>query len=449
MIRRPGNTRHEKVLSRKYNIIGLLIVVLPVLAFSFILYENKLFLNYSQYIILAMALVLILAGLAILRYIFDSMQMMVDFVEKADQGSDAISTAIGKDVSDLNKLSVLFTNLMERFEKSTDELNQRIVELNAIKEMTEVARETLHVDELLKLVLDKAMQAVGVKNGSVFLVDAADAEGLRFVAARPQREVDKSDSGQQDYSLIKSVVADGKPLIIQDIENDPRTQRVNDPKYGAPSFLSMPIYSHDGILAVLNLANKEKGGLFSESDERILSIMLGEIGFALENAVLHLKVKEHLSEIKEQNAKLEQEVQERLHAEENLRNVNEELQESNKNLTRAYEWMRNNRDQLKKHYFKEELGFLVDREGVIQNITERVLEMTKYSRAELIGRPFTDILDQSCQDDFMNDLRQSWLGITRNTRVVMDDQGEADRIFDATLTRFTSGDKREMLIILR
>lgn len=449
MIGRPGNRRHERILSRKFNIVGLLVVVLPVLVFSFILYQANIFLNYSQYIIIAMALVLILAGLAILRYIFDSMQMMVDFVEKADQGSDAISTAIGKDVSDLNKLSVLFSNLMERFEKSTNELNQRIVELNAIKEMTEVARETLHVDELLKLVLDKAMQAIGVKNGSVFLVDAADADGLRFVAARPEREVAQDESGERDYTLIKSVVADGKTLIIQDIENDPRTQRVNDPKYGAPSFLSMPIYSRERILAVLNLANKEKGGLFSDSDERTLSIMLGEIGFALENAVLHLKVKDQLSEIKEQNAKLEREVNERLHAEENLQNVNMELQESNKNLTRAYEWMRNNRDQLKKHYFKEELGFLVDRDGIIQNITERVLEMTRLSRAELIGGPFTDILDESCRNDFKYDLRQAWLGITRNTRVVMNDQSEADRIFEATLTRFTSGDKREMLIILR
>lgn len=449
MIPRPGNGRSKSGLTRKFNIIGLLIVILPLLAFIFIIHQSNIRLDYSHYVIFAMALLLALAGLTILRYIFDSMQMMVDFVEKADQGNDAITTAITKDVSDLNKLSVLFANLMERFEKSTDDLNQRIIELNAIKEMTEVARETLHVDELLKLVLDKAMQAVGVKNGSVFLVDAADAEGVRFVAAKPQREENPDDPGKRDYSLIKSVVADGKPLIIQDIENDPRTQKANDPKYGAPSFLSMPIYSHDRILAVLNLANKERGGLFSESDERILSIMLGEIGFALENAVLHLKVTEQLSEIKEQNAKLEQEVKDRLRADENLKRVNEELEASNKNLTRAYEWMRDNRDQLRKHYFKEELGFLVDREGVIQNITERTLEITKRSRSELIGRPFTDILEGSCHDDFKNDLRQAWLGMARNIRVAIDDQGEEDRIFDATLTRFTSEDKREILIILR
>ena len=80
----------------------------------------------------------------------------------------------------------------------------------------------------------------------------------------------------------------------------------NDPKYGAPSFISMPIYKHKQVIAVLNLANKENGGLFTDNDERILSIMLGEIGFALENVILRQEIKNHLKEIKELNSKLKQ-----------------------------------------------------------------------------------------------------------------------------------------------
>jgi GAF domain-containing protein len=80
----------------------------------------------------------------------------------------------------------------------------------------------------------------------------------------------------------------------------------NDPKYGAPSFISMPIYKNKQVIAVINLANKENGGLFTDTDERILSIMLGEIGFALENVILRQEIKTRLAEIKELNAKLKQ-----------------------------------------------------------------------------------------------------------------------------------------------
>lgn len=451
MIFNTGNGKPKNGMMRKFNIIGILIVILPILTFVYIIQHSNILLDHSQYILLAMVLLLILGGLAILRYVFDSVRMMIDLIKKADKGNDAVSAAIEKDVSDLSKISASFGNLMDRFERSTEELNQRIIELNAIKEMTEVARETLNVDELLKLVLDKAMQAVGVINGSVFLVDPAEAEGLRFVAAKPGNEnaSEEAAQGERDYSLIKSVIADGKPLIIQDIENDPRTHKTNNPKYGAPSFLSMPIYSHNRILAVLNLANKEKGGLFTDSDERILSIMLGEIGFALENSVLHLKVKEQLTEIKNQNVMLEEDVRERKLADENMRKINEELQEANQSLTKAYEWMRDSRDQLRKHYFKEEIGFLVDREGVIQSITERTLECTGKSRAELIGADFTTLLDDTCLIDFKNELRQAWMGITRNIPVEMNCLGESEKALEATLTRLTSETKREIMVILR
>ncbi len=430
---------------RKFNIIGLLVVVLPVLTIIYIFQQYNILLDYSHYILFAMALLLILAGLSILRYVFEGVQMMVEFIKKVNQGSGAIE----KDVSDLGKISVMFSNLLERFERSTDELNQRIIELNSIREMTDVAKTTLNVDELLKLVLEKAMQAVGVRNGSVYIVDASEAEGLRFIAAKPEVVRSDDEKGHEDYSLIKHVIAGGRSLIIEDIESDPRTQRPNNPKYGAPSFISMPICSNEHIIAVLNLSNKEKGGLFSESDERILSIMLGEIGFALENAVLHLKVKEQLAEITDQNSRLEQEIQERKKADERLQKVNTELQEANTNLTKAYEWMRNNRDQLRKHFFKEEIGFLVDREGVIQSITERALKYMDKSRLELIKANFIDLLDEENRKDFKDELRQAWLGITRNTQVVLTRSAEGDKTFEATLTRFTSESKREMLIILR
>ncbi|MDD5167283.1 MAG: GAF domain-containing protein [Syntrophales bacterium] len=436
-------------MNRKFNIIGLIIVILPILTFSYIIQQSNILLGYSQFLLFAMVLLLVLAGLSILRYIFDSLYLVVEFLKKAGQDGDAVSMSIGKDISDLSKISASFSSLLERFEKATDELNQRIIELNAVKELTEVARKTLHVDELLKLVLEKAMQAVGVKNGSVFLVDPAESEGIRFVAAKPEPAMDSDKQDTKDYSLIRSVISSGKSLIIRDIENDPRTLKANDPKYGAPSFLGMPIYSQERIIAVLNLANKEKGGLFSESDERILSIMLGEIGFALENAFLHLKVKDHLSEIKDQNVRLEQEIRERRDTDEKLKQANIALQESNQNLTKAYEWMRDSRDQLRKHFFKEEIGFLVDREGIIQSITERVLECTGKSRGDLILSSFLDLLDEAYREDFRNGLRQAWMGISRNIPVIILFPHESERILEATLTRLTSESKREMLIILR
>ncbi len=262
----------KKGLIGKFNIIAFVVATIPVLAIVYIVQESKLVLNGTHILLLTLALVLIAAGLLSLRRIFIT----------------------------------IFNNLLTRSKKFAAELEQCTTELNATKEMTETAKQTIHVDGLLELLMHKAMQVTAVRNGSVFLVDPAEPEGLRFVAAKPQVNIEKTDGKPRRHSFIRSVIESGKALIIQDIEHDPRTMKSNNPKYGSPSFISMPIYKHKQVVAVLNLASKENGGLFTDIDERILSIMLGEIGFALENVILRLEIKKHLADIRDLNSKLKQ-----------------------------------------------------------------------------------------------------------------------------------------------
>ena len=262
--------KSKKGLIGKFNIIAFVVAAIPVLAVVYIIQENELVLNGTHVLVLTLGLVLIVAGLLSLRRIFIT----------------------------------IFKNLLDRSRKFAAELEQCTIELNATMELTEAAKQTMHVDSLLELLMHKAMQVTTVRNGSVFLVDPAEPEGLRFVTSKPKVNLDKTDGKPRRHSFVRSVIESGKALIIQDIEHDPRTMKSNNPKYGSPSFISMPIYKHKQVIAVINLANKENGRLFTDIDERILSIMLGEIGFALESIILRQETKTHLKEIKELNSKL-------------------------------------------------------------------------------------------------------------------------------------------------
>jgi K+-sensing histidine kinase KdpD len=259
--------KSKKGLIGKFNVIAFVVAAIPVLAIVYIVQENKVVLNGTELLMLTLGLVFIVAGLLSLRRIFIT----------------------------------IFKNLLDRLKKFAVELEQCTTELNVTREMTEAAKQTHHVDDLLVLLMHTSMQVTTVRNGSIFLVDPADPEGLRFVAAKPKIDMDKTDGKPRRHSFVRSVIESGKTLIIQDIEHDPRTMKSNNPKYGAPSFISMPIYKHKQVIAVLNLANKEDGWLFTDKDERILSIMLGEIGFALENIILRREIKNHQTNIKELN----------------------------------------------------------------------------------------------------------------------------------------------------
>jgi GAF domain-containing protein len=77
-----------------------------------------------------------------------------------------------------------------------------------------------------------------------------------------------------DESLAKYVVLEKRSILIKDIQNDPRTCRSNNVKYGSPSFLSVPVVMGNEVSAVVTLAGKPTADQFDEDDERISTIML-------------------------------------------------------------------------------------------------------------------------------------------------------------------------------
>ena len=283
-------------------LLQILIFALPLLVVLYILQKQNVVLGASHLLLAAMSLVLVLAGMIMLRQIFDRFFGFVDLVEESsrDAGHDPAEQS---NTEELRRISFSFGRLMKRFEKTTEELKRRVFELFTIRDLTEVASRVLDIDDLLKELLEKALAVSGARIGSVFFWEPENRR-LRIVdhhGLAPGPE--KNAYVQINKTMLKAVIQDKKPLLITDIEKDPRTDRTNDPRYGAPSFLAMPIMARSGVIAVLSLANKADGSVFSHDDERILSILIKEIGFAVENATLHSAVETHLQELQESEEK--------------------------------------------------------------------------------------------------------------------------------------------------
>jgi hypothetical protein len=233
-----------------------------------------------------MTTLLILSGLIILRHVFEGFSSSGETTRKAAETSETVSLDIRKDVAELEEISSSFMHYMKKFEQVTEELSQKTAELKALKKLAESVGKTLDIDALLSIILDKALELKRAKMGSVFIVDHAGRQ-LRLVKTRGIEALAKNSLLRLDRSLLRHVVSERKSLIVTDIESDPRTLKENDPRYGAPSFLSMPVFAGNELIAILTLSNKESGDVFDTSDEEILSLMLTETGFALENARLH------------------------------------------------------------------------------------------------------------------------------------------------------------------
>jgi len=144
-------------------------------------------------------------------------------------------------------------------------------------------------------------------------------------------------------------------------------------------------------------------------------------------------------------------ITDRKQAEEKLSNLNRQLEEANVQLGQAYAKMKYNLDLLRKHLFKEEFAFLVDREGRICGITERVIEYMKLSRNQIIDANMTDYLPAPDRQKFVEALHNAWIGITRqaNIKLILPEEEATSQLFEIKFARLTLEGKRMLLVTLR
>lgn len=326
---KTANRGHNS-LKYRFLIISSLIFVLPVLILFYLFYQSDTVFDFLHLLILTFILLLVLAGMMAMRFIFDRVFHVADSLKKASESGKALSTNLKKDVTELDDILVSFNSLLQKFEKEADQATQRTLELSALKDIGETIIKKTDVDELLMAFLDKALSMTTAQKGSMFVIEP-DNESLRLIGSRGIEHLEKGARIKISETLLKHVISEKKPLLVQNIENDPRVQKKNDPKYGTASFLSLPISMGRGdITAVLNLSNKKTGEIFDINDENALSVMEVEIRFTLENALLQAKIEEYIKNIEERNARLEKEIAIRIQAEEAQQKLHEELVEAEK-----------------------------------------------------------------------------------------------------------------------
>jgi PAS domain S-box-containing protein len=141
-------------------------------------------------------------------------------------------------------------------------------------------------------------------------------------------------------------------------------------------------------------------------------------------------------------------ITDRKRMETDLLKLNEELRKTNADLKAAYRWMRDSRDLLKKNSYREEIAFLVDRDGRIEGLTEAAQEWSGRSRFALAGGSVLELLDHGCRESVRRALDKAWFGIILPLRVQTAAAKNPPRTIELKLTRLTCRGERRLWLVL-
>ena len=132
---------------------------------------------------------------------------------------------------------------------------------------------SLEVDELLAMVMNAAKDIVGVKNGSLLLVQDEKTYKLQFYQASGKNTGQLKDIDLPPGVGISGHVAKtGEPIISNDVAKDPRWYQGVSEKMRIPiqSMASFPLNIDKKVIGVVQFLDKVDGTVFDEKNVEVL-----------------------------------------------------------------------------------------------------------------------------------------------------------------------------------
>jgi len=221
---------------------------------------------------------------------------------KAVTAGEALEIKTDSNTSELREMVDIINalnQLTDDFRNNARQLDKFINQFATLAEISEITANVPDINELLKLVLVKAATATQASRGTIMLL-CDDNESMEVVAVEGWISEQPNQLVPVDSTLAGKVVDSGKPLLVENIDNASDLNATNKASiYASPSFLIMPLNTKTGTIGTLCLSEKSTGGPFNSHNQQFLTALLGQIGYAIENARLLKHAREMAMQLKQ------------------------------------------------------------------------------------------------------------------------------------------------------
>jgi sigma-B regulation protein RsbU (phosphoserine phosphatase) len=149
----------------------------------------------------------------------------------------------------------------------------------------------LNLDELLQKIPLLIARITKFQSFAVYLLDARGEElSIAYAVGYPEDVVWKLRV-KVGHGLVGAAVADGKPILVNDVRLDPRYVEAVP---GSAAELVVPLRRKGRVIGALNLLS-ETPGQFTDTDEALLRQFGAHVAVAIENARLFEHAREYTS----------------------------------------------------------------------------------------------------------------------------------------------------------
>jgi len=177
---------------------------------------------------------------------------------------------------------------MNNLQPQNDEIRQlksAISELTLLNDLALAASSSLEVDQVLDLIVEKSIKALRAEQGSIMLVTPQPDSPLRTLIR--QADMSQATPGYKVGTHISGwVLKYRKPLLISDLSSDERFRVSEEESRIIKTLIAVPITSKGNLIGVLIMTNKKNDAIFTNEDQRLLTIIAAQSAQLIRNSQL-------------------------------------------------------------------------------------------------------------------------------------------------------------------
>jgi two-component system NtrC family sensor kinase len=191
----------------------------------------------------------------------------------------------------------------QELEAENQRLRRAVEELSTLNAIGTAIGSTMSVNAIVELIVQESVKHLDVEQAAVMLLKhEEESDPFRTMARKAYSgtEVVPFRFGQQ---LTGWMLKNRKPLLINDLSQDPRFRAVASEGFPIRSLLSVPLRAKGEMVGLLNVFNKRDPGGFTMGDQRLLSIIASQSAQIVDNARLYEELQQRTDEVERSEAK--------------------------------------------------------------------------------------------------------------------------------------------------
>jgi two-component system NtrC family sensor kinase len=205
---------------------------------------------------------------------------------------------------ELDVLAASFNRMAETLEARNRELEQRLRQVTALRDMEEAVIQRQEEETVLRTCLEAVARGFAFDRTGMYWVDpvhkeivgrylfGSDAAGFTEVAFKKRRVPIGGDD------ILNEVVRNRQAVIVREPSGDHRVNPAFVSEARTHEFCMAPICGKDRVLGIITADNFESQRPFTETDREGLMLYANAVGLALENAILFQNLAESESKLR-------------------------------------------------------------------------------------------------------------------------------------------------------